>query len=326
MRDTRNGSEDCGTKTPSVDVLLAVYNGARYLPLLLDSLLAQTFQDFRLVISNNRSTDETGAILDKYREKFSSRLCVLPMPETHLSAHENFARVTEAGDAPYAMYADADDFWHPDKIETTLQAMQAGERQYGPDVPLLVHSDLRVVDENLHCLSPSFWRYQFVDPRRTELRQLILQNCVTGCTTMLNRALFDLGRPIPADACVHDHWYALVASAFGRIVPIPQPLIEYRQHAANVTGAKKWGVPYVVGRARNLYAENGARQTIDRNILQAGAFLARYEGRLSPTQRKIVENFAAIRRRGAVGRRVSLVRNRFWKAGVVRNVGLFLAI
>jgi glycosyltransferase involved in cell wall biosynthesis len=326
MRDTSNGSEGHGAKTPSVDVLLAVYNGERYLPLLLDSLLAQTIQGFRMVVSNNRSSDETRAVLERYRERFSSRLCVLPMPEAHLSAHANFARVTEAGDAPYVMYADADDVWHPDKIERTLQAMRAGERQYGPEVPLLVHSDLRVVDEELRCLAPSFWRYQFVDPRRTELRQLILQNCVTGCTTMLNRALFNLGRPIPADACVHDHWYALVASAFGRIVPISQPLIEYRQHGANVTGAKKWGLPYVVSRARHLYAENGTRQTIDRNILQAGAFLARYETRLSPTQKRVVENFAAIRRHGVVARRYSLVRNRFWKAGVVRNVGLFLAI
>lgn len=313
-------------KRPVLDILLAVYNGERYLPSLLDSLLAQSFQDFRLVVSNNISPDGTGAILESYRGQFSDRLLVLPLPETHLSTHANFARVTEAGDARYIMYADGDDVWHSDKIERTLQAMEAAERQYGAATPLLVHSDLRVVDENLRCLASSFWRYQFVDPRRTRLHQLILQNCVTGCTTMLNRALFDLGRPIPAQACVHDHWYALVASAFGHIVAISEPLIEYRQHGANVTGAKKWGPPYVMNHARRLYAENGAHSTIDRNILQARAFLARFESRLDPMQKRVVANFAAIRGRGMLGRRWSLVRNRFWKAGLVRNVGLLLAI
>jgi glycosyltransferase involved in cell wall biosynthesis len=313
-------------RKPSLDILLAVYNGGRYLPALLDSLSAQSFQDFRLVVSDNKSSDGTGAILDEYRGRLSAQLSVLPLPETHLPAHANFARVSEAGDARYLMYADADDIWHPDKIERTLQAMQAAERQYGPAAPLLVHSDLRVVDERLRCLAPSFWRYQFVDPRRTGLHQLILQNCVTGCTTMLNRALFELGRPIPEEACVHDHWYALVAAAFGHIVAISEPLIEYRQHDENVTGAKKWGPRYIMGRARRLYAQDGARQTIDRNILQARAFLARYEGRLNPAQRRVVANFADIRRQGALTRRWSLVRNRFWKAGVVRNVGLLLAI
>jgi glycosyltransferase involved in cell wall biosynthesis len=312
--------------TPTVDILLAVYNGERYLRPLLDSLSAQSFQHFRLIVSDNRSTDATSAILDRYRARFPDRLFILPLPETHVPAQVNFARVTEAGDARYVMYADGDDIWHPNKIERTLHRMEAAERQYGATTPLLVHSDLRVVDENLRCLAPSFWRYQYVDPRRTGLRQLILQNCVTGCTTMLNRALFDLGRPIPPEACVHDHWYALVASAFGHIVAISEPLIEYRQHGGNVTGAKKWGTPYVVSHARRLYAENGARKIIDRNILQARAFLARFDGRLSPIQRQTVVNFAAIRGQGALARRLSIVRNRFWKAGLVRNVGLLLAI
>jgi glycosyltransferase involved in cell wall biosynthesis len=311
---------------PIVDILLAVCNGERYLGPLLDSLLAQTFRDYRLVVSNNRSSDGTGAILDRYRGTFSGRLLVLPLPEIHVPASVNFARITEAGDAPYVMYADSDDIWHPNKIERTFQAMEAAERQYGASTPLLVHSDLRVVDENLRCLHSSFWRYQFVDPRRTGLHQLILQNCVTGCTTMLNRALIDLGRPIPPEACVHDHWYALVASAFGHIVAIREPLIEYRQHGGNVTGAKKWGTAYMVSRARRLYAEDGARHTIDRNIVQARAFLSRFESGLDPMQKGVIGRFAAIRGQGALARRWSLVRNRYWKTGFVRNLGLLLAI
>jgi glycosyltransferase involved in cell wall biosynthesis len=308
----------------SVDILLAVYNGERFLRPFLDSLQKQTFRDFRLVASNNKSGDRTQAILDEFRE--ADRLVMLPPPGKLLSAHDNFARVTEAADASYIMYADADDVWREDKIEKTLAAMRTAERKFGATNPILVHSDLKVVDENLHCLAASFWRYQYIDPSRTAVHQLLLQNCVTGCTTMLNRPLFELGRPIPAEACVHDHWYALVASAFGHIVAVSEALIEYRQHGHNVTGAKKWGAPYVMNRARHIYSEGGARETIAGNFRQAEVFLSRFKSRLDPAQKEVIGNFAAIRQQGALGRRWSLVRNRFWKAGLARNVGLLLAI
>ena len=311
---------------PAVDILLAVYNGERYLRPFLDSLMAQSFQDFRLVVSNNMSTDGTAAILDTYRSILAGRLLVLPSAERRLSAHANFARVTEFGDASYIMYADGDDIWHADKVGKGIQAMKAAERQYGVTDPILVHSDLRVVDETLRCLHPSFWCYQFIDPCRTALHQLLLQNCVTGCTAMLNRPLFELGRPIPSDACVHDHWYALVASAFGHIIPIREALIEYRQHGGNVTGAKKWGPGYVIAHALRIYAEDGARETIERNVRQAQAFVSRFASAFNPEQKKVVENFAAIRTQGALNRRWNLVRNGFWKAGFVRNLGLLLAI
>jgi hypothetical protein len=182
------------------------------------------------------------------------------------------------------------------------------------------------VNEQLRCLHESFWRYQFIDPRRTALNQLLLQNCVTGCTVMLNRPLLDLGKPVPQEACAHDHWFALVASAFGQIAVVPESLIDYRQHGRNVTGAKRWGPRYVAGRARRLYAADGAHETLALNIQQAQVFLSRFAGRLGNKQRLMVQSFAGIRDRGVLSRRFTLVRNAFWKRGVVRNLGLLLAI
>ena len=311
---------------PAIDILLAVYNGERYLRPFLDSLAAQSFRDFRLVVSDNRSTDGTAGILQEYARRLRHGVAVLPPPEEVASARANFARVTEAGDAPYVMYADADDVWHEDKIEKTFIAMKGAEGQFGANGPLLVHADLRVVDENLQCLARSFWRYQFIDPERTRLNHLLVQNCITGCTAMLNRPLLLLGRPIPREAIVHDHWHALVASAFGHIVSVGEPLIEYRQHGGNVTGAKRWGARYMMRRARRLYAENGARENIDLNVRQARAFLARFDDRLDREQRQLIENFATIREQGALLRRWKLFRYGLWKTGLARNLGLLLAI
>lgn len=311
----------------TIDILLAVYNGERFLRPFLDSLVRQSFHDFRLVVSDNRSSDGTTSIIEEYRAKLRHPLVILPLPDAIASAHANFARVTEAAEAPYVMYADADDVWHSDKIGKTFAAMTDAERKFGATAPILVHSDLAVVNEQLRCLHRSFWGYQFIDPRRTALNQLLLQNCVTGCTTMLNRPLLELGKPVPQDACAHDHWFALVASAFGQIVAVPESLIDYRQHGHNVTGAKRWGPRYVAERARRLYAADGARETLTLNIRQAQVFLSRFGGgRLGSEQIVMVQNFAGIRDRGILSRRLTLVRNAFWKRGVVRNLGLLLAI
>ena len=310
----------------TIDVLLAVYNGERFLRPFLDSLVRQLFRDFRLVVSDNRSSDRTVSIIEDYRAKLMHPLRILPLPDAVASAHVNFARVTEAAEARYVMYADADDVWHSDKIGKTFAAMKEAEWNFGATAPILVHSDLAVVNEQLRFLERSFWRFQFIDPRRTALNQLLLQNCVTGCTVMLNRPLLELGKPVPQEACAHDHWFALVASAFGQIVVVPESLIDYRQHGGNVTGAKRWGLRYVAERARRLYAADGAHETLGLNIQQAQVFLSRFGGRLGSEHMLMVQSFAGIRDRGILSRRLILARNAFWKHGFIRNLGLLLAI
>jgi len=310
----------------AIDILLAVYNGEKFLRPFLDSLVGQSFRNFRLVVGDNRSSDRTLSIVEEYRTKLMHPLVTLPLSDDFTSAHANFARVTEAAESQYVMYADADDVWHADKVEKTFAVMRQAEWQFGTTAPILVHSDLAVVNEDLRCLHSSFWGYQFIDPRRTALNQLLLQNCVTGCTVMLNRPLLELGKPVPSDACAHDHWFALVASTFGHIVVIPESLIDYRQHGRNVTGAKRWGVRHVAERARHLYAADGAHETIAMNIQQARVFLSRFDCRLSSDQMLVVQSFASIRERGIFSRRLTLIRNALWKRGVVRNLGLLLAI
>lgn len=309
-----------------IQILLAVYNGEKYLAPFLDSLVRQTETDFQLVVSDNRSTDGTLSILDSYRSRLRHPMTVLPAPPVTVSAHLNFARVTEVADAPYIMYADADDVWHDDKVQKTFEAMLAAEKQFGAATPVLVHSDLAVTDGRLNRLDGSYWHFHHLDPDRVGFNQLLMQNCVTGCTAMLNRPLLELGRPLPPESFVHDYWYALVAAAFGRIVKITEPLIEYRQHGGNVTGAKRWGLRYVLQRMGKLYSDEGASRMLVRNFEQARAFGDRYGERLSPASRADAAAFAQLGRQNAIARRISIVKHGFWKFGLTRNIGLLLAI
>lgn len=101
------------------------------------------------------------------------------------------------------------------KIERTLFAMEKAEEQAGKETPVLVHTDLTVVDEDLRVLASSYRHTVNGNWQRTALHWELAQNTVTGCTAMYNRALGDLLQDEPSFFVMHDWWLALTASAFG---------------------------------------------------------------------------------------------------------------
>jgi glycosyltransferase involved in cell wall biosynthesis len=310
----------------TVDVLLLTCNRQRFLGELLDSLLAQTYRGWQVLARDNGSTDGSFAALEAFQAQRPGQVTLLTEDRaTNLGPVEGFARLLRASAAPYSMFCDCDDVWLPQKIERTLDCMRRLEACHPPGTPLLVHTDLRVTDAALATIAASFWRYQGLDPRRGGvLGRLLVQNHVTGCTVMVNQALRDLARPIPSEAVMHDWWLALVAAAFGDIAYLPEPTVLYRQHGGNVLGAREFGAPYVLRKAASFHDTEDLRRGIHDSVRQAGAFLARYEGRLRPDQRAVVRAFAGFESAGWLGRRVRMVRYGLLKHGCIRNVAWFL--
>jgi hypothetical protein len=112
------------------------------------------------------------------------------------------------------------------------------ELRIGNTMPLLIYSDLEVVDFNLKTIAPSFMKYQgLTHPKTDPMGQFLIQNTVTGCATLFNRHLLIVGGNIPANAIVHDWWLALCAASFGYVDYIPLALVKYRQHSGNLIGA-----------------------------------------------------------------------------------------
>lgn len=233
------------TEPALVDVLLATYNGSRYLAQQLDSILAQTHTPWRILVSDDGSSDETLEILQQYGARLGNRLVLVPNPDAGKGVVRNFENLMQAslndGRARWAVFADQDDVWLPEKIASQLHEMVRIEAGDAPAVPCLVHSDLTVVDEALTVLSPSFARYQRMDPAGCSQLSLLSVNQVTGCTMMVNRALLARALPLPAETIMHDWWCALISGS-GRRSFIDQPLILYRQHGANQLGAKDRGL------------------------------------------------------------------------------------
>ena len=144
--------------------------------------------------------------------------------------------------------ADQDDQWLPEKLESSLTLLKQLEQIHGVEMPLMVHSDLALIDSDGTPLGCSYLQRQRLDPSRTGLDDLVLTNVVTGCSVLLNRALLQKALPIPAEALMHDWWLALVASANGVIGFLPEPAVLYRQHGSNVLGAQGIGLRRIIGR------------------------------------------------------------------------------
>lgn len=306
-----------------IEILLATYNSEKYLPDQLDSLFEQTFGDWHLTVQDDGSTDKTVEILRKYAAVYPEKMTVHVNEKNLGGAKYNFYDLLLKADADYAMTCDHDDVWLPDKIERTLAAMKDLEVQNGTDVPLLVHTDLTVVDEQQNVVAASMFFQQQLDARRTSLQELLVQNMVTGCTAMVNQALLaQLPRSIPTNMIMHDWWLALVAAAFGAIGFVKEPTILYRQHGDNEVGAKNTRkLGYNAKRAAKFVE---ARRAISDTYLQAADFAVLYGDKLRPAARELVQVYAEMGGYGKLKRIRTLRKYNFWKNTPTRRMGQIL--
>lgn len=304
-------------KTHRIDILMAVYNGEKYIKEQIQSILNQTFKDFHLIIRDNCSIDSTREMIQTIREDHPEKITLLTSP-SNIGPAGNFSALLSHSEAPYAMFADCDDVWLPEKIELTLSEMLKHEMRYGTSIPILVHTDLSVVNRELQIINPSFWNYSHLNPRKGRaLNRLVLQNSVTGCTLMINRFLRDLANPIPKEAVMHDWWLALVAAAFGHIGLVNQPTMLYRQHGNNDTGAKKF--TYKIKKMTEEQRDRENKFEKKRHD-QANLFLFRYDSILKKDQKEALNAFLKHENEPLWRRIYLIVKYGFFKHGFFRSV------
>lgn len=221
-------------------ILMATYNGERFLDAQLASLRAQTFQDWQLLVRDDGSSDRTTDLL-QHHAIADPRIQRLKDDRGRVGAGGNFALLMQqALHRPATAYAfcDQDDVWEPDKLRHQLDRLQRLEQTHGDDGPALVHHDLAPIDADGEPLGQSFTRRQHIThPDAPPLTTLLLQNHIPGCSMLLNRALLELACPVPTCAHLHDWWVALCATAAGSSAYLTRPLVGYRQHAGNQVGA-----------------------------------------------------------------------------------------
>lgn len=298
---------------------MATYNGAAFLAAQLDSILAQDTDRWHLTVSDDGSTDATPEILEDYARRFPEKITRVFSGRRFGNARDHFFWLMAQCEAEYMHFADQDDVWHPEKVRVMQEALEQAEAQYGAQTPLLVFTDQAVVDEDLKPMALSLMRMQRQDPEKTDYRNILFQNIVTGCTSAINRSLADLAGQCgdTTQVIMHDWWLALVAARFGKLVYLDTPTLDYRQHRGNSVGAKDVrSLGYIAGKFRRL---SELKYFFGRKKDQAKVFAECYRGRLTEKDRTLVNAFSC--KRSNMTFKIGFLR---FISGFYRRVGFLL--
>ncbi|AYZ24057.1 TPA: glycosyltransferase family 2 protein [Streptococcus agalactiae] len=215
-----------------VNILMATYNGEKFLAQQIESIQKQTFKEWNLLIRDDGSSDKTCDIIRNFTAK-DSRIRFINENEHHnLGVIKSFFMLVNYEVADFYFFSDQDDVWLPEKLSVSLEAA----KHKASDVPLLVYTDLKVVNQELNILQDSMIRAQSHHANTTLLPELT-ENTVTGGTMMINHALAEKWFT-PNDILMHDWFLALLAASLGEIIYLDLPTQLYRQHDNNVLGAR----------------------------------------------------------------------------------------
>jgi len=220
-----------------ISIALATFNGGLHLRSQLDSLAAQSRCPDELIACDDCSSDNTVEILRDFASTAPFAVRIYGN-EKQLGVIKNFERAISLCEGDIIALCDQDDVWKVDKLElmeTVFSSHEVG----------LVFSDAELVDANLKSERRSLWQAVGFDSKRKRLagqgrilEVLLRGNVVTGATMAFRSTFRDLVLPIPSlGDLLHDGWMALIIAAVAEIVFIDKPLIKYRQHEAQVTGA-----------------------------------------------------------------------------------------
>ncbi len=334
----------------TIEVLLASYDGEKYIRQQMDSILDQSIPGLRILVSDDGSKDGTVEILRQYTAEYPERVALLEedadvradcsgIPGVRrkaaaVSASDrnaavvpapagNFFRLLANADADYILLSDQDDVWLPEKVERLLERIRGIEGEDG-GVPALVFSDMEVVDEGLNQIAPSFFSYAHCDPRRLALSEILAENPVTGGALMMNRALLELVRATPRACFMHDWWIALCASCFGRISCVREALSLYRQHGANVLGARPSGSFREI--AERLARQAQVEENYRRMFAQAEAFLEMYEERLTDAQKLTLKAWIGLPAQTPSERLKTIWKYHFYKSAPVQTLAMCVTV
>ena len=308
-----------------VQVLLGVYNGARYLDAALESLRVQDCAEWSLLVRDDGSTDGTQAILESWLERLGDKLEILANPEqTNLGMNGNYSHLLAASTAPYIMLISHDDVYHANKISLALEAMKKHEAAVGSERPVLVYTDLVVINEKSEVVARSHWRHvEWRPPRVRPLGRLLVHSAICGGTCLINRALIKLlgDRPLCEDV-----WIALVAASFGDLVPLNVQTVDFRWHTSNQSNQIAIGALLRRVIAAPLSASEILHSQLDSLRPRARLFLEQYRDRLSQEQIATLQAFLHLPEMGLLVRRWTVLRYGLLYASWIRTMGLLAMV
>lgn len=307
-------------------IIMCTYNGEKYIEEQLDSIANNSISDWMLFVKDDCSTDSTLEKVRIFEQRFPERVRIIKNPKQQGAAFNFLSMTYEIGklisDDDFVMLCDQDDVWNVNKIEITLQKMREVTTEYGNSIPLLVCSDVEVVDENLKVIAKSFKDMNHYNAKKIDFSHLMMENKVQGCTTMINKAFISKLKQLPKHVCMHDGWMGLIASAMGKIAYIEQTTMRYRQHSKNVMGSTDFWQD--VKQKFSCLSEQ--KEIVFSSSQQVKEFLLIYEKELDQYCLHAAKACATLEEQNFFMKRFHIIKYHMWKSGILRNIGLMLLI
>ena len=219
---------------PKIEILLATYNGEKYVGEQIDSIINQTYNNWELLIRDDNSKDRTLEILKEY-EKKDKRIKVIEDKKGNLGFVKNFEELLNNSKEDWVMFSDQDDYWLENKIEKYVAILNTSSEDILKK-PMLIHSNSFICDDNLEIIKDEFINSKIANKYNED--DFYFAYFVQGSTVLINRAIIDLALPFSKNVTVHDRYFHLLAEFFGKRIFINESLIKYRQHSNNKIGAK----------------------------------------------------------------------------------------
>ena len=219
---------------PKIEILLATYNGEKYVGEQIDSIINQTYNNWELLIRDDNSKDRTLEILKEY-EKKNKRIKVIEDKKGNLGFVKNFEELLNNSKEDWVMFSDQDDYWLENKIEKYVAILNTSSEDILKK-PMLIHSNSFICDDNLEIIKDEFINSKIANKYNED--DFYFAYFVQGSTVLINRAIIDLALPFSKNVTVHDRYFHLLAEFLGKRIFINESLIKYRQHSNNKIGAK----------------------------------------------------------------------------------------
>ncbi len=217
----------------TVAVLLCTWRAGASLEQQLDSIAAQDWP-IALHVHDDASGDNTAERVHRHPAPHQ-----VQVNSQNLGFVNNFGKAIDQAIAQgfaYIALADQDDIWHQDRISKGMRRLLELEARLGSEHPILVHSDLTVIDAKGRRLKDSFLQYRGYSTGTDRHLPAMLGQCgVLGNTILMNRSMAVLSRPFPSSLHSHDWWLGVLAELSGTRCFVEQPTVDYRLHDSNTS-------------------------------------------------------------------------------------------
>ncbi|MHB8206509.1 glycosyltransferase family 2 protein [Mucilaginibacter sp.] len=278
-----------------VSVVMATYNGEKYIEEQLSSIFSQTLKPTEIIVCDDNSSDSTPKILQKLADK---NLIKYFENKPQLGVIKNFRKGASLCEkSNFIAFSDQDDIWLPNKLEVLTQEIIT---KTDLTKPAMVFSDLTTVDKYKNIINKSLWNEFNISPTKQTLRTLLIRNIVPGCTMLINNKMNEELLHIPEEAYMHDAWITFIAFIFHNYSFINDALIYHRNHEDNVLHTIT-----INDNTANIYSKvleyiTGTffnKPILSAEFEMADAFYKRYEEIMQPQDLKIFRNFLNLRKR-----------------------------